>query len=54
MVLAKAEPTGNAVAELIKASGFEPVSVGGINHAIRIEAFGDLHPPVRPSSRRGS
>lgn len=34
---------GDAVAELIKASGFEPVSVGGINQAIRIEAFGDLH-----------
>jgi 8-hydroxy-5-deazaflavin:NADPH oxidoreductase len=34
---------GNAVAELIKASGFEAMSVGGINQAIRIEAFGDLH-----------
>jgi 8-hydroxy-5-deazaflavin:NADPH oxidoreductase len=34
---------GDAVAELIKASGFEPVRVGGINQALRIEAFGDLH-----------
>jgi 8-hydroxy-5-deazaflavin:NADPH oxidoreductase len=34
---------GNAVADLIKASGFAPVRVGGINQSIRIEAFGDLH-----------
>jgi predicted dinucleotide-binding enzyme len=34
---------GNVVAELIKASGFAPVRVGGINQSIRIEAFGDLH-----------
>jgi hypothetical protein len=33
----------DAVAELIKASGFEPMRVGGIDQAIRIEAFGDLH-----------
>jgi predicted dinucleotide-binding enzyme len=34
---------GNAVAELIKVSGFAPVRVGGINQSIRIEVFGDLH-----------
>ena len=34
---------GNAVAELIKSSGFAPVRVGGINQSIRIEVFGDLH-----------
>jgi predicted dinucleotide-binding enzyme len=34
---------GKAVAELITASGFEPMSVGGLDQSIRIEAFGDLH-----------
>jgi len=34
---------GNAVAELITASGFAPVRVGGINESIRLEVFGDLH-----------
>ncbi len=34
---------GNAVAELIGASGFAPVRIGGINQSIRIEVFGDLH-----------
>jgi len=34
---------GNAVADLIKASGFAPVRVGGVSQAIRIEVFGDLH-----------
>jgi 8-hydroxy-5-deazaflavin:NADPH oxidoreductase len=34
---------GNAVAELIRASGFAPVRVGGIDQSIRIEVFGDLH-----------
>jgi 8-hydroxy-5-deazaflavin:NADPH oxidoreductase len=34
---------GDAVAELIRASGFAPVRIGGINQAIRIEVFGDLH-----------
>jgi 8-hydroxy-5-deazaflavin:NADPH oxidoreductase len=28
---------------LIAASGFAPVSVGGINQSVRIEAFGDLN-----------
>ena len=34
---------GNMVADLIKASGFAPVRVGGISQSIRIEVFGDLH-----------
>jgi len=32
-----------AVAQLISASGFSPVSVGGIDKSIRIEVGGDLH-----------
>jgi 8-hydroxy-5-deazaflavin:NADPH oxidoreductase len=34
---------GEAVAGLIKAAGFAPVNVGGIDQSIRIEVFGDLH-----------
>jgi predicted dinucleotide-binding enzyme len=34
---------GNAVADLIRTSGFAPVRVGGINQSNRIEVFGDLH-----------
>jgi 8-hydroxy-5-deazaflavin:NADPH oxidoreductase len=34
---------GNAVADLIKASGFAPVRIGGVSQSIRIEVFGDLH-----------
>ena len=34
---------GDKVADLIKASGFAPVCVGGIDKSIRIEVFGDLH-----------
>jgi 8-hydroxy-5-deazaflavin:NADPH oxidoreductase len=34
---------GKAVAELISASGFAPVSVGAIDQSIRIEVGGDLH-----------
>jgi 8-hydroxy-5-deazaflavin:NADPH oxidoreductase len=34
---------GQAVAKLIAASGFAPVSVGGIDQSIRIEVGGDLH-----------
>jgi 8-hydroxy-5-deazaflavin:NADPH oxidoreductase len=34
---------GTAVGDLIKASGFVPVRVGGISQSIRIEVFGDLH-----------
>jgi 8-hydroxy-5-deazaflavin:NADPH oxidoreductase len=37
------QDAGNIVAELIEASGFAPVRVGGINQSIRIEVFGDLH-----------
>lgn len=33
----------NAVEELIKDSGFEPVSIGGIDQSIRMEVFGELH-----------
>lgn len=33
----------NAVADLIRMSGFAPVRVGGIDQSIRIEVFGDLH-----------
>jgi len=36
-------PAGKAVAELISASGFAPMSVGGIDQSIRIEVGGDLH-----------
>jgi 8-hydroxy-5-deazaflavin:NADPH oxidoreductase len=34
---------GEAVAKLITASGFAPLSVGGIDQSIRIEVGGDLH-----------
>jgi 8-hydroxy-5-deazaflavin:NADPH oxidoreductase len=34
---------GDLVAELIRAGGFEPVKVGGLDQSIRIEMFGDLH-----------
>jgi 8-hydroxy-5-deazaflavin:NADPH oxidoreductase len=34
---------GRAVAKLITASGFSPVSVGGVDQSIRIEVGGDLH-----------
>jgi predicted dinucleotide-binding enzyme len=34
---------GRAVARLITASGFAPMSVGGVESSIRIEVFGDLH-----------
>lgn len=34
---------GKAVARLITASGFSPVSVGGVDQSIRIEVGGDLH-----------
>ena len=34
---------GDIVAKLITASGFSPVSVGGIDQSIRIEVGGDLH-----------
>jgi predicted dinucleotide-binding enzyme len=31
------------VADLIRAGGYEPVRVGGLDQSIRIEMFGDLH-----------
>jgi 8-hydroxy-5-deazaflavin:NADPH oxidoreductase len=34
---------GTQVADLITASGFTPVRIGGLSQAIRIEVFGDLH-----------
>ena len=34
---------GNVVVQLISASGFSPVRVGGIDKSVRIEVFGDLH-----------
>jgi predicted dinucleotide-binding enzyme len=34
---------GKAVADLITASGFSPVNVGGIDKSIRIKVGGDLH-----------
>ena len=34
---------GDLVAGLIRAGGYEPVSVGGLDQSIRIEMFGDLH-----------
>jgi 8-hydroxy-5-deazaflavin:NADPH oxidoreductase len=34
---------GDLVAELIRAGGYEPVPVGGLDSSIRIEMFGDLH-----------
>jgi predicted dinucleotide-binding enzyme len=34
---------GDLVADLIRADGYEPVRVGGLDQSIRIEVFGDLH-----------
>ena len=34
---------GDLVADLIRAGGYEPVRVGGLDQSIRIEVFGDLH-----------
>ena len=34
---------GDLVAELIRAGGYEPVRVGGLDQSVRIEMFGDLH-----------
>ena len=34
---------GDLVADLIRAGGYEPVRIGGLDQSIRIEAFGDLH-----------
>ena len=37
------DAAGDLAAELIRADGFEPVRVGGLDQSIRIEMFGDLH-----------
>jgi 8-hydroxy-5-deazaflavin:NADPH oxidoreductase len=37
------DAAGGLVAELIRADGYEPVRVGGLDQSIRIEMFGDLH-----------
>jgi predicted dinucleotide-binding enzyme len=37
------DAAGDLVTDLIRASGFEPVRVGGLDQSIRIEGFGDLH-----------
>ena len=37
------DEAGDLVADLIRVSGYEPVHVGGLDQAIRIEMFGDLH-----------
>ena len=37
------DAAGNLVAELIRADGYEPVRVGGLDQSIRIEMLGDLH-----------
>jgi len=37
------DAAGDLVAGLIQAAGFDPVRVGGLDQAIRIEMFGDLH-----------
>lgn len=37
------DAAGNVVAELIRADGYEPVRVGGLDQSVRIESFGDLH-----------
>jgi 8-hydroxy-5-deazaflavin:NADPH oxidoreductase len=34
---------GDLVADLIRADGFDPVRVGGLDQSIRIEMLGDLH-----------
>jgi predicted dinucleotide-binding enzyme len=37
------EAAGDLIASLIRAGGYEPVRVGGLDQSIRIEMFGDLH-----------
>jgi len=37
------DAAGDLVAGLIRAAGFDPVRVGGLDESIRIEMFGDLH-----------
>jgi 8-hydroxy-5-deazaflavin:NADPH oxidoreductase len=40
---ADAAAAGDLAAGLIRAAGFDPVPVGGLDQSIRIEMFGDLH-----------
>ena len=37
------DAAGERVAGLIRAAGYEPVRVGGLDQSIRLEVFGDLH-----------
>jgi predicted dinucleotide-binding enzyme len=37
------DDAGDLVADLIRADGYEPVRIGGLDQSIRIEMFGDLH-----------
>jgi 8-hydroxy-5-deazaflavin:NADPH oxidoreductase len=37
------DAAGDLIADLIRADGYEPVRVGGLDQSIRIEMFGDLH-----------
>ena len=37
------QAAGDLVAGLIRAAGFDPVRAGGLDQAIRLEMFGDLH-----------
>jgi 8-hydroxy-5-deazaflavin:NADPH oxidoreductase len=37
------DAAGDLVAGLIRASGYDPVRVGGLDQSIRIEMYGDLH-----------
>jgi 8-hydroxy-5-deazaflavin:NADPH oxidoreductase len=37
------DAAGDLVAGLIRAAGFDPVRVGGLDQSVRIEMFGDLH-----------
>jgi 8-hydroxy-5-deazaflavin:NADPH oxidoreductase len=37
------DAAGDLVAGLIRAAGFDPVRLGGLDQSIRIEMFGDLH-----------
>jgi len=37
------DAAGDLVADLIRAGGYEPVRVGGLDQSIRIEMLGDLH-----------
>jgi predicted dinucleotide-binding enzyme len=37
------DAAGDLIADLIRAGGFEPVAVGGLDQSIRLEVFGNLH-----------